>query len=345
MRMIREWFHRLAGALRSGRRDRDLAEELQLHLDLAAEEAQRHGHAPDEARRQARIRVGGDASAIEALRDQRGIPALTGLGQDLRLGLRSLGATPLTTSVAILSLALAIGANTAIFSIVNSLLLRSLPVRDPARLVHVTDSVLRETGETRIRAWSNPVWEQIQTRADLFEAASAWSFVRFNLAAGGESRLVDGLWADGGFFDTLGVTAILGRTFSHADDQRGGGPSGPVTVISYAYWQRQFGGALDVIGRSIPLNGVPFTVVGVTPPDFFGLEVGRTFDVIVPLRTAALTPDGSSTLDSAASNYLTVVARLKRGQSQDAAAAELRRVQPEIREATLAGTRRYAIGI
>ena len=337
MRMIREWIHRFAGALRTGRRDRDLAEELQLHLELAAEEAQRQGHGPDEALRLARMRVGGDAPAMEALRDQRGIPALTGLGQDLRLGLRSLGTTPLATSVAILSLALAIGANTAIFSIANSLLLRSLPVHDPGRLVHVTDSVLRDTGETRIRAWSNPVWEQIQKRADLFEAATAWSIVRFNLAAaaGGESRPVDGLWADGGFFDTLGVTAIHGRTFSRADDQRGGGPSGPVTVISYGYWQRQFGGALDVIGRSVPLNGVPFTIVGVTPPDFFGLEVGRTFDVIAPLRTEALGSASDSMLDSAASNYLSVVARLKRGQSPDAAAAELRRVQHEIRAATL----------
>ena len=145
MRTIREWLHRLAGALRAGRRDRELAEELQLHLELAAEEARRQGHTPERAMREARIRVGGIPQAIEALRDQRGIPLLTGLGQDLRLGVRSLRATPLVTAVAIVSLALATGANTAIFSILNSLLLRSLPIRDPARLVHVTDSVLRET--------------------------------------------------------------------------------------------------------------------------------------------------------------------------------------------------------
>ncbi|MGH9201968.1 MAG: ABC transporter permease, partial [Vicinamibacterales bacterium] len=123
--------------------------------------------------------------------------------------------------------------------------------------------------------------------------------------------------------------------FTRADDQRGGGPAGPVAVISYGYWQRQFGGTLDVIGQSLPLNGVPFTIVGVTSPEFFGLEVGRTFDVIVPLRTEALIRGSDSVLDSAASNYLSVVARLERGQSPDAAALELRRVQSEIREATL----------
>jgi hypothetical protein len=154
-----------------------------------------------------------------------------------------------------------------------------LPVEKPSELVHVTDSVLRETGQTRIRVWSNPFWEQIRQRRDLFAGTAAWSFTRFDTSSGGETQLVEGMWVDGGFFATLGIPAFRGRTFSTVDDRRGGGPDGAVAMISYGYWQRQFGGADDVVGRVLRLDSVPFTVVGITPPDFFGMEVGRTFDV------------------------------------------------------------------
>jgi len=149
---------------------------------------------------------------------------------------------------------------------------------------------------------------------------------RFNLATGGETRFVQGIWADGGFFEMLGVRAALGRTFSARDDVRGGGPDGAVAVVSYRYSQTAFGGADDVLGRSVQLNGVPFTIVGVMPPNFFGVEVGRSFDFIVPLRTEAMMRGEDSVLDSAASNFLSILARLHSGQSLDAAAAELRRV-------------------
>ena len=119
------------------------------------------------------------------------------------------------------------------------------------------------------------------------------------------------------------------------DDRRGGGPDGPVTVISYSYWQQQFGGALDVIGRVVRLNSVPFTIVGVTAPEFFGTEVGRRFDVIVPLGTEPLVRGGDSVLDSAGTNFLTIIARLRPDQSLDSATAELRSAQPAIRQATI----------
>src|SRR5882724_1255304 len=127
---------------------------------------------------------------------------------DLRLAVRSLLATPVVSAVAALSLALGIGANTAIFSLVNSLLLRALPVKEPAQLALVTDDADRG-----ITSWTNPIWEQIRDRRDLFDAAFAWSTSRFNLAAGGETQFVDGIWASGGLFDALGVPAMLGRTF------------------------------------------------------------------------------------------------------------------------------------
>ena len=200
--------------------------------------------------------------------DRRGVRMMSGWGHDVRMALRAFRATPMVTAIAVASLALAIGANTAIFSIANSLLLNSLPVRDPGRLVHVTDSIRRDTGEIRVRAWSNPFWEQIQARPELFESATAWSFARFDLAPAGETQLVDGIWADGGFFETLGVQAAIGRTFTALDDRPGGGPDGAVAVLGYGCWQRRFGGLPSVIGQTLTLNGVPFTIIGVTPRGF-----------------------------------------------------------------------------
>src|SRR6185503_11241229 len=203
--------------------------------------------------------------------------------QDVRLAFRALRATPVVSLVAILSLALGIGANTAIFSIVNSLLLRALPVKEPRQLALVTTDPARG-----IMSWTNPIWEQIRQRRDLFDGAFAWLSTRFNLASGGETQFVEGIWASGRMFDTLGVTAMLGRTFTEADDARGGGPDGAVAVISYGFWQRRFGGAADVVGKTIEIERVPFTIIGVTPADFFGPEVGRAFDVAIPIGTEPL---------------------------------------------------------
>jgi putative ABC transport system permease protein len=249
---------------------------------------------------------------------------------DLRLAIRSLRATPIVTAVAILSLALGIGANTAMFSLVNSLLLRTLPVSDPARLALVTDGTA-----PHVRVWSYPIWEEIRRRPQLFEGAVAWSAMRFNLAGGGEAEPVEGLVASGSFFKTLGVSAFRGRLFSEADDRRGGGDDGPVAVISYAFWQSRFGGAADAIGRTLRLDGVPFTIIGVAPPEFFGAEVGRTFDVIAPLLTEPLLRGRDSYLDAFSTSFLTVMIRVRTDQSLEAATAGLRRVQPEIRSATI----------
>jgi hypothetical protein len=164
----------------------------------------------------------------------------------------------------------------------------------------------------------------------------AWSVTRFDLASGGEAEFVDGIWASGGFFEVLGVPAILGRTFAAEDDRRGGGPGGPVTVISYRFWQRRFGGAADVIGRPITIGRLAYTIVGITPPEFFGPEVGRSFDVIVPLGTEPLMRGpANSGLDRRSMWWLEIMARLEPGQTADQATTALRHVQPQIREATL----------
>jgi predicted permease len=169
----------------------------------------------------------------------------------------------------------------------------------------------------------------------LFGGAVAWSSTRFNLAAGGETQPVEGLWASGSFFETLGVPVVRGRTLTEADDQRGGGADGPVTVISYAFARTRFGGTAEAIGQTLRLDGVAFTIVGVTPPDFFGAEVGRTFDVIAPLRTEPLIRGRDSFLDAFSTSFLTVMARLRADQSLDAATAGLRRAQGQIRESTI----------
>ncbi|HEX7781164.1 MAG TPA: ABC transporter permease, partial [Vicinamibacterales bacterium] len=231
-----------------------------------------------------------------------------------------------------LTLALGIGANTAIFSIIDSLLLRPLPVRDPSRLAIVSDT--SEGGQT---AWTYAIWEEIRNERDLFEGTAAWATTdaSFNLSQGGETDVVSGMWVSGGFFDLLGVPTALGRTFSADDDARGGGTSGPVAVISHGFWQRQFGGAPDVVGRSLTLERIPFTVIGVTPPDFYGLRPGRIFDVAVPFGAEPLVRGvKDSRLDRRDSWWITVLVRLKPDQTLERGIADLRGRQGAIREAT-----------
>jgi predicted permease len=242
---------------------------------------------------------------------------------EFRLAFRSLRATPIVSVVAALSLALGIGANTAIFSLVDSLVLRPLPVAEPARLAIVTG------GGSPNQAYPYPTWEEMSKRADVFGGICAWWATRFDLAQGGEMQLVDGLYASGDFFATLGVPPLLGRTFTAADDVRGGGPDGAVAVISYAFWQRHFGGAASVLGTSLVVEHVPFAIVGVTPPEFFGTEVGRAFDIVVPASSA------TTFIDRRSPWLMTVMVRLKPGQSLDRATAALRGIQPQIREAAM----------
>jgi putative ABC transport system permease protein len=242
---------------------------------------------------------------------------------DLRSAVRSLRATPIVTSVAVLSLALGIGATTVIFSLTNSLLLRKLPVRDPGALVLVTDPTV-----PGVRRYALGVWESFRRFVDVFDGTLAWSSTEFNLVPRGEAQIVSGAWVSGSYFETLGISALLGRVLSESDDRRNGGVDGPVAVVSYAFWQRQYGAAQDVIGRSLMLNGVSFTVVGVTPQRFSGLDVGRRADVIVPFGAATLMP-GSDNLQ------VTIMARRCADQTVEAATVALRRLQPQIRVASL----------
>jgi putative ABC transport system permease protein len=256
---------------------------------------------------------------------------VSSLGRDLKFALRQMRQTPIVSGVALLSLALGIGANVAIFSLVNALILKPLPVYEPERLVIFG----QEDPRIHNNSLTNPQWEYIRDHQDVLVGVAAYGNPRFNLSSGGETRPAQGLFVSGRFFDTLGVAAHLGRTFTTDDDRRGGGPDGPVAVLSYGFWQREFSGRADVIGTPITLDGHAFTIIGITERDFRGVQIGRAFDVAAPLGTEPVVRGAESSLDRRDNWWLTVVGRLAPGQPMAQAEARLRAFWPELRDATL----------
>ena len=257
---------------------------------------------------------------------------------DFRLAVRELRASPVVTLVAVLSLALGIGANTAIFSLINSLLLRPLPVVHPEQLAVLSDT--RLAGQGLPAAWTYGVWEQVRERSQTFDGACAWAMDRLNVAShAGETEPVDGMWVSGDYFTTLGVGALLGRTIERSDDTTSDDRDHAIAVISYEFWQRRFAGAGDVVGRALFIEHVPFTVVGVTPPGFFGTQVGRTFDVAIPIGAEGIIRGAERRFRPDRAFYvLSVLLRLRPRQSTEAATGILRTIQPQIREAALPAT-------
>jgi predicted permease len=330
---------RLAGAVRALLRhdasERELDDELQAYLAHLVEQKVSTGMRADAAQRAARAEMGSLAATKDAVRAVGWESAVEALWQDVRYAARVLRRSPLFTIVAIVTLALGIGANSAIFTVVNGLV-RPLPVSHPQRLALVSSR--QALAEGYPAGWVYPVWQQIGARADAFDGAVAWSGVgspeRFNLAQRGEADLVNGVFVSGNFFTMLGVPALLGRTFTPGDDARGGGPDGAVAVISYGLWQRRFGGAADVIDRTIVIERAPFTIVGVTPPHFLGLEAGKSFDVAVPIGLEPLIHRArGSWIDGPGPSFLSVAVRLKPNQSFEAATGLLRQMQAGIYDA------------
>src|ERR1700752_748482 len=245
-----------------------------------------------------------------------------------QLALRALGATPIASVVIVLTLALGIGANTAIFSVVTSLLLRTLPVPEPGRLVTVSSDFAIGHGFKSGIGWNYEMWRRLQQVPPLFDGMLLWSQPTFNLARGGERDPARALLVSGTFFDTLRLQPHLGRLLGPDDDERGGGKDGPVAVISHRFWQQRFGGLSDAIGKTLTLEGARFTIVGVTPEDFLGIEVGQAFDVAVPLGIEPLILGKRSAIDEPRSFTFCVLIRLKPGQPLETATALLRSVQP-----------------
>ena len=308
---------------------RELDEELSFHFDATVDALIREGWSAAAARAEAERRFGGPRYRRVLARIDRTITRRKSLRAffsfDFRDAVRSLRKAPVLTCAAVLSLALGIGANTALFSIVNGLILRPLPVREPARLALVDGD-----------SWTNPIWEQIRARqAEAFDGAFAWANETFNLAPSGETDPIDGAYVSGAFFDMLGVGVAIGRPLTMADDTRGGGPDGAIAVIGYGFWQRRFGGAADVIGRRLTVNQTPVTIVGVAPRGFLGTEIGRTAELFLPLADEGLINRTRSSLDGRSSWWLNVLLRLRPGQTIEAATATLNQWRPAVREATM----------
>ena len=250
--------------------------------------------------------------------------------QALRMAIRALRATPVVSLVVIATLGLGIGANTAIFTVVNSLLLRTLPVPAPDRLVTISSDYALAHGFKAGAGWNYQMWKRLQTMPPLFEGVLLWSQPTFNFARGGEREPARALLVSGSFFSTLGIQARVGRLLTVEDDVKGGGKDGPVVVISHRLWQERFGGSPEAIGTSLTLDGAPFTTIGVTPPEFLGIEVGQAFDVAVPLETEPLILGPRSSIGEPRSFTFVLLARLKPDQSLDAATAALRSIQPAL---------------
>ena len=247
----------------------------------------------------------------------------------LRLAIRSLRATPVVTAVAILSLALGIGANTAIFSLVNSLVLRPLPVERPDQLAALS------IGDASIEASDvgYSTFDQIRRHPDGFSAALAFSHCcsEATLTVGRERWPIERFFASGDFFSTLGLSPAAGRFFTSADDVAGGGSAGVSAVISYRLWRDRFGGRPDVVGTRVVVDRAPATIIGVTPRGFLGLDVGRSFDVIFPAKAQPTVAPSIAFEDT--TPWLTVMLRLRPGISIAAAEQSLRAAQPQIRVA------------
>src|ERR1044071_2656540 len=240
--------------LRKDRVEEDLKEEVEAYLDLLIEMKIKEGLKRAEARRAALIEMGGVEQVKESVREVRMGQTLEAIWQDLRYGIRMLMKYPGFTCVAVLTLALGIGANTAIFQLIDAVRLRTLPVKAPQELaeVRMADMKGARGGFFRSPSVTNPIWEQIRERQQAFSGIFAWGTDSVNLAPGGEVRSARMLYVSGDFFNTLGVESARGRGVTTTDDQRGCGELG--LVISHEFWQREYGGDANVIGRKLTLG-------------------------------------------------------------------------------------------
>lgn len=306
--------------------EQEMDEELRSHIQNRADDLQRSGLPRAEAERQARIEFGGYQKFKEECRESVGVHLYETVMQDLRFGIRVLRKSPAFTGVAILTLALGIGANTAIFSLIDSVMLRLLPVEKPQELVQVSRSSPSNPLQGAI-SFTNTLWEQIRDHVDIFSNAFAWSTGPFNLSQGGAVQYVNGLYVSGDFFNGLGVRPAAGRLFSTADDQRG---CPDLAVVSYGFWQDHFGAAQSVIGSTLSLNSHPFQIIGVSAPGFYGLDVGNKFDVAIPICATAVFDGKRSRLDVRGWWWLNIVGRMKPGASPQQVNARLKVLSPQI---------------
>ncbi|HEV2617895.1 MAG TPA: ABC transporter permease [Candidatus Acidoferrales bacterium] len=286
--------------------DEERARELEAYLQAETEENVARGMSAEEARRAAHVKLGNTRRIREEIYEMNSIGWFETLWQDVHYGMRILRKTPVITTIALLSLALGIGANTAIFSLIDAVMLRMLPVQNPEQLVQIQ---FRSPASPRPRQnATNPIWEQVRDHQDVFSGAFAWSPRTFDLAEGGQTNNIDGIFASGGYFTTLGVRPAAGRLVSASDDVRG---CSGVAVLGYGYWQSHYGGAESAVGSLIRLNGHAFPIVGVAQRGFFGTDVGEKLDVAIPICAEAILAGKDSSLDVRDDWWLSMMGRLK----------------------------------
>ena len=303
---------------RRKRRQADFNAEIEAHLELEAEQLQEQGLGDEEARAAARRAFGNVTEAEERFYESGRWLWWDHLVQDLRFGLRMLAKTPAFTAVAVATLALGIGANTAIFSVINTFVLRPLPVQKPQELVALGLYSPASGGQPN-PFFSTSLWEQVRDQQDVFSGVFAWGYDPFlDLTQGGVVQHASGIFVSGSYFAALGVSAAAGRLLGPSDDQRG---CPAVAVLSYNFWQSRYGGAQSAIGRTISLDRHPFQIIGASSAGFFGVNVDREFDVAVPICAVTLFPRWEGVLVSGV--WLQIAGRMKPGVSEEQMEAHL----------------------
>jgi putative ABC transport system permease protein len=326
----------LRGLFRKERVEGELDEELRGYLDAAVKEKIRRGMTREQALRAAQIEMGGAESIKEKVREVSWETFVDILWQDLKFGARLLRFNPSFAATAVLSLALGIGANTAIFELLNAVRLRTLPVKHPEQLAKITiDQRNGASGNftSRYSDLTYGQWQLIRDQQQGFSSVFVWGPNLFNISPGGEVHNVQGMWVSGEFFQTLGVEAVLGRLLVSEDDRSN--CNSPGAVISNSFWKHQYAGDSSVIGRTLIINRHPFPIVGVTPPDFYGVEVGRYFDVVLPVCAEPIVDGEDNQLHHADGWWLTGMGRLKPGWTIERASAQLRAISPALFQATI----------
>jgi predicted permease len=320
-------------------RNDDLRDELKAHLDMATRDRIERGDDASAAAAAARRELGNIAQIQEATRDAWGHRWLERAAQDVRYALRLFRRNPGFALVAILSLTLGIGANTALFQVVNAVRLQSLPVADPSTLVEVR-LVDMEGARGYFQTWypavTYPIWQALAARQQAFSRLFAWGTGTFNLSDGGEVRTARGLWVTGDLFPALGIHPAAGRLLTPDDDRT---ECSPRAVLSHGFWQRAYGGSPSVVGQSLTLSSRAVEIVGVAPASFHGLDVGKTFDVAIPVcADPVLSDDGQGRLGMGTVWWLSVFGRLNPGWTAERASAHLAAISPELFKASLPPT-------
>ena len=322
------WHHRVLNVFRSQRVWREVDREVEFHIRERAEELIASGSPVDEAWTRARRKFGNELYRKEQVRDANIATRVESLVMDVRYGLRSLAKSPAFSAVAIISLALGIGANTAIFSLINALMLKTLPVSHPEQLVQLTVGPEADAEDM----FTNPLWEAIRDRQDVFNGVFAYNDRVFDSAEGGEQRPIVGNYVSAEFFSTLGVRPAVGRLLSRTDDYRG---CPGAAVLGYGMWQSRYGGDPDIVGRTISLDGRRFPIVGVTESSFFGLDVGAKVQAYIPLCAEALMNGAGSILDDRSNWWLRIIGRSADGRSEERVQARLATLAASVHQSTI----------